>query len=129
MAHGLTPREYAIASPDVAAVMGLDAQKHGLLMYEREDGRRVTLLADPDSEVGRRVLGTYDPTSEVARFFALNHSPEHFQPSGCARKGRGHGARVAVLSHLDLRLPRAGGARPRPTLATVAPTMCRRLER
>jgi len=46
MATGLTPREYAIASPDVAVAMGLDAREYGVLMCEREDGRRVTLLGD-----------------------------------------------------------------------------------
>lgn len=48
MATRLTPREYAIASPDIAAAMGLDAREYGVLMCEREDGHRVTLLGDAD---------------------------------------------------------------------------------
>ena len=46
MATRLTPRECAIASPDVAAAMGLDAREYGVLMCEGEDGHRVTLLGD-----------------------------------------------------------------------------------
>ena len=48
LAASVTPREYAIASPDIAAAMGLDACEYGVVMCEREDGRRVTLLGDAD---------------------------------------------------------------------------------
>jgi hypothetical protein len=48
MPQGLTPRHYAIASPDVAASMGLDAREYGVLMCQREDGNKVTLLGDPE---------------------------------------------------------------------------------
>lgn len=48
LAARLTPREYAIASPDLAAAMGLDAREYGVLMCERDAGHRVTLLGDAD---------------------------------------------------------------------------------
>ncbi len=48
MGARLTPCEYAIASPDIAAEMGLDAREYGVLMCEREDGHRVTLVGDAD---------------------------------------------------------------------------------
>ena len=32
-----TPREYAIASPDIAAAMGLEAREFGVLMCERRE--------------------------------------------------------------------------------------------
>jgi hypothetical protein len=48
MAHGLTPRHFAIASANVAASMGLDAREYGVLMCEREDGHKVTLLGDAE---------------------------------------------------------------------------------
>jgi hypothetical protein len=48
LATRLTAREYAIASPDIALAMGLDAREYGVLMCEREDGHRVTLLGDAD---------------------------------------------------------------------------------
>lgn len=44
----MTAQKYAIASPDVAAAMGLEAREYGVLMCEREDGHRVTLIGDPD---------------------------------------------------------------------------------
>ena len=48
MAGKLTPRRYAIASPDIAAAVGLEAREYGVLMCEREDGGRVTLVGDVD---------------------------------------------------------------------------------